>query len=160
MIGLNCMYHCNYGGDKAGFKDVNRPTILPWSLTKPYDINNQVVSFRRNPYFYKVDTEGNQLPYLDGIDFYRAQDANDLVLRALNGKIDYQLRHIATTQNQAVFIEGAEKGGYELVPATSAMANALAVSLNLTHKDPVKSKSSATSNSGLLYLTPSQTRNH
>ncbi len=132
------VYHCNYGGDKAGFKDVNRPTILPWSLTKPYDINNQVVSFRRNPYFYKVDTEGNQLPYLDGIDFYRAQDANDLVLRALNGKIDYQLRHIATTQNQAVFIEGAEKGGYELVPATSAMANALAVSLNLTHKDPVK----------------------
>ncbi|MGN6757481.1 MAG: ABC transporter substrate-binding protein, partial [Thermomicrobiales bacterium] len=37
------------------------PSINPWQLTKGFTEGTQLV-FERNPYFFKVDTDGNQLP--------------------------------------------------------------------------------------------------
>ena len=39
------------------------PTLGPWHTVKP--INTPTWTMERNPYYWAVDTEGNQLPYID-----------------------------------------------------------------------------------------------
>ena len=41
----------------------NIPTIYPWRMTNR--VTESVHLGVRNPYFWKVDTAGNQLPYID-----------------------------------------------------------------------------------------------
>jgi peptide/nickel transport system substrate-binding protein len=43
----------------------------------------------RNPYYWKVDGEGNQLPYMDGITGTSYQDDQARVLAMLNGDLDF-----------------------------------------------------------------------
>ncbi|MDF2543662.1 MAG: extracellular solute-binding protein family 5 [Herbinix sp.] len=42
----------------------------------------------RNPYFWKVDSEGRQLPYLDSIKFQIINDNDQIVLKQTAGEID------------------------------------------------------------------------
>src|SRR5205085_12210827 len=39
------------------------PVLAPWKTVTP--LTTQVWSLERNPYYWAVDTAGNQLPYLD-----------------------------------------------------------------------------------------------
>jgi peptide/nickel transport system substrate-binding protein len=94
------------------------------------------MKFSRNPYFWKVDTAGNQLPYIDQITFEVLQDNEVLVLKILNGEIDIHQRHVNNNSNKAVFAEGAEQGGYRLYETLPAIMNNSMISLNLTHKNP------------------------
>ncbi|MBV7337396.1 ABC transporter substrate-binding protein [Chloroflexi bacterium TSY] len=48
----------------------------------------------RNPYFYAVDTEGNQLPYIDQISLELVEELEVLNLRAIAGNYTVQGRHI------------------------------------------------------------------
>ena len=41
----------------------NYPEIKPWRLGNIDDYGNRY--YTRNPYYFKVDTQGQQLPYLD-----------------------------------------------------------------------------------------------
>ncbi|MDP3316650.1 MAG: ABC transporter substrate-binding protein, partial [Devosia sp.] len=45
-----------------------KPVLDPWVIVDPYVGGATRVTARRNPYFWQVDTEGNQMPYLDGIN--------------------------------------------------------------------------------------------
>ena len=113
------------------------PTLHAWMLTQPYGEVTRVVA-ERNPFYWKVDPEGNQLPYLDRVVYDVMQDRETLVLKALNGEIDMMDRHIATLQNKAVFFENQQKGGYHFFETISSSMNQLIIALNLTHKDKVK----------------------
>ncbi|MBP1753674.1 MAG: transporter substrate-binding protein [Firmicutes bacterium] len=42
----------------------------------------------RNPYFWKTDSEGRQLPYLDSLKFMIINDADQVVLKQTAGEID------------------------------------------------------------------------
>ncbi len=42
----------------------------------------------RNPYFWKTDSEGRQLPYLDSLKFIIINDADQVVLKQTAGEID------------------------------------------------------------------------
>jgi peptide/nickel transport system substrate-binding protein len=42
----------------------------------------------RNPYFWKTDSEGRQLPYLDSLKFLIINDADQIVLKQTAGEID------------------------------------------------------------------------
>jgi peptide/nickel transport system substrate-binding protein len=48
----------------------------------------QRVLYRRNPYYYKVDTAGNQLPYADFLEFTVVQDSQVILLKFMNGEFD------------------------------------------------------------------------
>ena len=43
----------------------NLPTLGPWHTVRP--INTQAWVMERNPFYYAVDTDGNQLPYMDSV---------------------------------------------------------------------------------------------
>ena len=54
------LYHVDRSQAAA---DPKLPDISPWALTKIDDLGNKY--FDRNPYYWAVDTAGNQLPYID-----------------------------------------------------------------------------------------------
>lgn len=124
-------------GAPAGTGSPDLPTMYAWQITTRYGDGPQMIA-ERNPYYFKVDTAGNQLPYLDRIVYDQVEDASVIVLRALNGEIDFQNRHIATPDNKAVFIDNMEQGDYRLVDVVPSAMNTMSISLNLNSKDPVK----------------------
>jgi peptide/nickel transport system substrate-binding protein len=114
------------------------PTINPWMLVNGMGPSTTQLQLVRNPYFYGVDPEGNQLPYIDEVIYNVGQEVETLVLQALNGEIDMQDRHIGTNANRAVFFDNMEAGGYGFYETVPSSSNVMVISLNLTHLDPVK----------------------
>ena len=72
----------NITGSLSRWRHAGVPTMLPWVLTSPYD-DRGLVAAERNPYYFKVDSNNNQLPYLDGYEFRVVQDPESMVLRAI-----------------------------------------------------------------------------
>ena len=59
------------------FIDVDRPVLQAWRV---YDLDPEVgVLAERNPYYWKVDEEGRQLPYIDILDL--SLDTTPIVIR-------------------------------------------------------------------------------
>ncbi|MCB0063034.1 MAG: hypothetical protein KDE19_13005, partial [Caldilineaceae bacterium] len=123
--------------DDAFFRFVEMPTLNPWMIVQPYGTSTIQVQAVRNPYYWKVDPEGNQLPYIDQVTFEVGEDVNTLVLKTLNGEIDNQGRHISTNENKAVFFDSQEAGDYRIIEQLSTGSNFMVLNLNLLHKDPV-----------------------
>ncbi len=120
----------------ARWGNPDRPTLDPWVVTdEAYTGDATRVVFERNPYFWQVDTEGNQLPYIDTVRFGVEQDAESLVLQVIAGEIDFQSRHLDAPKNTPVFYENQEAGGYEFFKLDNSSSNAMAIYLNLNHKD-------------------------
>jgi peptide/nickel transport system substrate-binding protein len=113
-----------------------KPTLDPWVVTEPYVGGAVRVVMERNPYFWQVDTEGNQLPYIDRLVAPIAQDVESLVLDAIGGKIDFQIRHLDAPANRPVLAENREAGDYEFVEAAAVGGTNMIINLNLVHKDP------------------------
>jgi ABC-type dipeptide/oligopeptide/nickel transport system permease component/ABC-type transport system substrate-binding protein len=67
------------------------PRLWPW-IYRTYRANPPQV-FVRNPYYFAVDPQGNQLPYMDRMQF-DVQDANMIPIAAANGQVSVQDRHL------------------------------------------------------------------
>jgi len=70
----------------------NKPTLAAWDIIE-YTPKVRIVA-ERNPYFYKVDPEGNQLPYIDKIVFDYTASIDNIPRMVKAGEIDFQVRHI------------------------------------------------------------------
>ncbi len=73
------------------YRNPEHPRLWPWIYRK-YRANPPQV-FVRNPYYYVVDVEGNQLPYIDRLQF-DVMDEKLLGIRAAGGGVSMQTRHI------------------------------------------------------------------
>ena len=120
----------------ARWGNPERPTLDPWIVKEPYTGGAVRVVMERNPYFWEVDPEGNQLPYIDELVAPIAQDVESLILDAIGGRIDFQIRHLDAAANRPVLAENREAGGYEFVEASPVGGVNMIINLNLTHKDP------------------------
>ncbi len=87
------------------------PMLTAWRVTG--SINTNEWSFERNPYYYAVDTEGNQLPYIDRVVLTLAQNLEVLNLSALAGNYTVMGRHINIAK-LPLFLENAESVGYRI----------------------------------------------
>ena len=87
------------------------PTVAAWKMTQP--INTQTWMLERNPYFYEVDTAGNQLPYIDRVQMTLAENPEVVNLRAIAGEYDVQERFLDIAK-LPVFLENAERGHYQM----------------------------------------------
>jgi peptide/nickel transport system substrate-binding protein len=119
----------------AVWQNPELPGIHAWEIAEPYGDTTRVVA-RRNPYYWKVDTEGNQLPYIDEVVFDVLQDAEVLVLKVANGEIDFHDRHVNTNTNKSVFADAAETAQIRFVETIPSTMNSVSIALNLTHKNP------------------------
>ena len=70
------------------FNNLDRPLLHPWIPTSVLGGSTQMTMVR-NPYYFKVDTEGNQLPYIDSILGISYQDDEARNLAMVNGDLDY-----------------------------------------------------------------------
>ncbi|MGE0223737.1 MAG: ABC transporter substrate-binding protein [Acetobacteraceae bacterium] len=87
------------------------PTIAAWMMVQP--VNTQTWVLERNPYYYAVDTAGNQLPYIDRIQLALAENPEVINLRAIAGEYDYMERFMDLAK-LPVFLENAQRGGYKV----------------------------------------------
>ncbi len=100
----------------------DKPTLMGWKFDKAYVGGEPEVTMSRNPYYFKVDTAGQQLPYIDNYRMTIHEDVEEIVLRAAAGDIDFQGRHINSIANRSVFAQNRDAGDFVLVPAISAQS--------------------------------------
>lgn len=89
--------------------NVDCPVVTAWKITSP--INTPVLALERNPYYWVVDTEGNQLPYIDKVQMTLAENLEVLNLRAIAAEYDFQVRHIDLAK-VPVYKENEARGNY------------------------------------------------
>ncbi|WP_416409637.1 ABC transporter substrate-binding protein [Agrobacterium rosae] len=126
--------------DNEFFQNSQRPVIHAWKMSiAPGQSTDRAVA-ERNPYYWKIDTEGNQLPYLDRIVYQMVADAQVLLLKAMQGEIDLMDQYIATPANRAVLYDAQEQGKFGLYTLTSTETNEMVFQLNLNHPNEAKRK--------------------
>ncbi len=115
--------------------NAERPSLDPWVIREPYRANAMRVVLERNPYFWQVDSTGQQLPYIDRVQLQVISEVETIVLAAINGQLDYQHRHIFGIQNRPVLAENAAKAGYKVMSLPGTGANSVGLWLNHSTKN-------------------------
>lgn len=111
-----------------------RPVLGAFMVTSPANAQSGTASLERNPYYWKVDGEGRQLPYLDGIQVQvLTQDAIDL--RAANGDLNFQGHNLGYGSAQ-VFLQNEETNAFRMLRWRND-ATLLSICPNLSHQDEV-----------------------
>ena len=121
----------------AEYQNPELPTLHAWMLTVPLGEGNRVVA-ERNPYYWKTDPDGSQLPYIDRMIYDVVNNEEVTITRTLNGNVDMIMRPINTLQNKPVFAQNRERGDYRFVDAAPADMNTIVIQFNLTHQDETK----------------------
>ncbi len=130
--GFETWYDClDFHMDWAPINDINKPTLHPWVL-KEFTTTFKV--FERNPYYWKVDTAGNQLPYIDRI-VSTIVDREVYHLKIITGETD--IAYFKTSfANYPLYKESEEEGNYRVVLIPSKNASEVAFSFNQNHPIP------------------------
>ena len=115
----------------AWWNNTELPVLTAWKVEKPAPA--EIVTMVRNPYYYAVDQEGNQLPYIDRIEHRLFQDPETLNLMVAQGQIDMQARYMGL-DNYTFYKENEERGGYHVVSGRDS--NVWSIVPNMTNKDP------------------------
>ncbi|MDF2797677.1 MAG: transporter substrate-binding protein [Devosia sp.] len=124
--------------DNTFYQNGNRPTLNAWVFDRAPGSSTEQAIATRNPYYYKVDTAGTQLPYFDRVVYQMVADPEVLLLKTLQGEVDIMDQYIATPANKPVLFDSQETGDYSFYTLKETAANVMAFQLNLNHNDPVK----------------------
>ncbi len=106
------------------------PTLRAWVAKNDADSDQFIME--RNPYYWKVDEEGKQLPYLDRIVATKIQDPSHSVLGMLAG--DYNLT-VFGAADFTVLKENEQKAGFRVIPWSTAAWSSAGIQLNQTIAD-------------------------
>ena len=115
------------------FRNPDLPTLQPWMNTTPQPAKRFVGA--RNPYYHRVDSKGNQLPYIDNI---HVTLSNNRLIAAQSGTgvVDLQARGL--TFNDFTFLKaGEEQHNYSVRLWRRALGAQVALYPNLNINDPV-----------------------
>jgi len=111
--------------------DINKPTMMPWRFEQ---FTDTVKVFERNPYFYQVDKEGNQLPYVDRI-ISTISNVEVYQMKVIAGEADVAVTQ-TLVENYPLYKENEEKGGYRVAKVPGIAASTGTFFLNQNHPDP------------------------
>ena len=116
--------------------DVNVPTVDPWTMTEVDSIGNKF--FERNPYYYRIDIAGNQLPYIDRQDRILFSNKESINLAAISGELDYAQQDLVT-ESYSLYKQNEERGQYRVNMWYDGRGSVLVDhKVNLDHPDPAK----------------------
>ena len=117
-------------------RNPDRPTLAAWRLVWPPP--SRPVVFERNPYYWKVDDQGNQLPYIDRIEveIYEPQIIN---MRAIQGQMDMQFRHLRLDNYPLLMANRQRSEGrfYRVFLWQRMSGNEFVLAPNQNHHDPI-----------------------
>jgi peptide/nickel transport system substrate-binding protein len=113
--------------------NVKLPTLGPWVLKTKLPADRIV--FERNPYYFRVDPEGRQLPYIDTVVFNIA-DSKLIPAKAGAGESMLQAKDIRFA-DYTFLKEGEKNGQYRVLLWHTGNGSSFALFPNLTTNDPV-----------------------
>ena len=118
--------------------DTKAPTLNPWILS---EMSSSSGLWVRNPYYFRVDTDGNQLPYVDSLLITVVQSYdNTSPVKVMAGEDQYETQGLGVS-DYPVLKQQEAQGDYKvyLYPDT-ATSTAMGFALNYTVQDPVLNK--------------------
>ena len=113
------------------------PVMDAWVITTNFD--DPILISERNPYYFKVDTAGNQLPYVDTLHRILVEDIEVMKLQLINGQLDYITRHLWTTYGDLpMYMAYQQQGDYRIIRTNGGTPGGINIMFNATYKaDPV-----------------------
>jgi len=105
-------------GPKGGWwVNPDLPVVWAWHCTAPPP--GDLIEMARNPYFWQVDPEGNQLPYIDKVTHRLFENKQVFNMWLISGEIDMMQRHVSVA-DYTLLKENEEKGDYRVLVWKSA----------------------------------------
>ncbi|MBR6537025.1 MAG: hypothetical protein IKT67_07465 [Lachnospiraceae bacterium] len=102
------------------------------------DVKGNYYEFVRNPYYWKIDAAGKQLPYMDRLGFTRISDESQKMLLTTEGFLSVSL---LTAEQVPEAQSGAERGEYRVITWTDSSAYAVKNTLkNFPERCPYEEK--------------------
>ena len=117
--------------DMSNPRCANYPGLYPWIIQE--SDNPNLLVWERNPYYFKVDTDGQQLPYIDKIVSQQTEDVEMLNLKALTGEIDF-MRESTALVKIPLYKESEEQAGFRVV-LTDMHVDSSGINMNETFDD-------------------------
>ncbi|NLD74878.1 MAG: hypothetical protein GX649_19435, partial [Chloroflexi bacterium] len=91
----------------------DKPSLYAWL---PNERPPQALqTYTRNPYYWKVDIGGNQLPYIDEIRSVRLADDEAILLKIIAGEMDFPSTISSLTANLPMLAQYKEEVGFRYV---------------------------------------------
>jgi peptide/nickel transport system substrate-binding protein len=131
-------YKAGGNGDSPHYGATNPdlPAVSPWVMVANDSRGQQ---YERNPYYFKVDTEGNQLPYIDTMTVEYASNPEVMNLKAVSGALSVAGLDLQLV-NYPIIRRGEQAGDYATQLVYSSRGTDVAIAFNQLHKDPALNK--------------------
>ena len=110
------------------------PEMSGWTMESRDEIG---INFVRNPYFWAVDTAGNQLPYIDRVEARYFSDKQVAILSMMQGKIDIGGR-MMNPDEFPLYMENRDDGDFRVLQWQGTKMARVGYQFNLMHPEPVK----------------------
>ena len=127
----------NKRGNRSYQRDPEYPSASPWVIE---EVGPTSKTWVRNPYYFRVDSAGNQQPYIDRVFEIVTDDPYAIApIKVMAGEIDYGRRGL-TLQDYAVLKQNEEAGGYKVYlwqPRKLDTSSAVAFAFNYSTPDLV-----------------------
>lgn len=135
---LSALFRHKTSGEDVPARIEPWPTLNAWVLRGVEDGAPPRIVAERNPYYWKVDPGGQQLPYLDKVVYSIFKSQQEIIEFVKAGNIGMQSRRISNPKFHQDLVESQDQGGYRFYSIMPGNSNALVIALNLTHPDPAK----------------------
>jgi len=122
--------------EKVDDYNPERPALTPWPVSEWGAGANKLVA-GRNPYYWKVDPNGQQLPYIDAVRLDLVENNEVINLKAMQGEIDMQTRGL-DVKKYSLFKENEAANDYRTFLWQPGSGSHLAFFFNQSYTtDPV-----------------------
>ncbi|WP_299812024.1 ABC transporter substrate-binding protein [uncultured Roseibium sp.] len=123
----------NKKDDMYNAQNVDIPSLQPW-VRKRSDSDLRFI-LERNPFYHRVDTAGQQLPYIDNVVMTVA-DGKLIPAKAQAGESNLQARNL-NFADITVLKKGEKQNDYTTALWANTKGSEISILPNLTVKDPV-----------------------
>lgn len=108
------------------------PSLNPYVLVRK---TQTVMTYERNPYYFKVDSDGYQLPYIDRIIVEHVPDRELITGKVISGEVDFE-GFMTETPDVPLYRRYEEQAGYR-TEIWNFAANATGLQLNYNYNNEV-----------------------
>jgi peptide/nickel transport system substrate-binding protein len=123
----------NKKDDMYNARNPDLPSLQPWVRTSG-DSDRRFV-LERNPYYHRIDSTGQQLPYIDKV-IMTVADSKLIPAKTQAGETNLQARNLSFS-DITVLKQGEAQHGYNTALWANSKGSEISILPNLTVKDPV-----------------------
>ncbi|MAA98652.1 MAG: peptide ABC transporter substrate-binding protein [Stappia sp.] len=119
--------------DMYDARNPDLPTLQPW--VRLVDDSERRFVLKRNPFYHRVDSTGQQLPYIDRV-IMTVADGKIIPAKTQAGEVDLQARNIGFS-DITILKQGEKAGRFKTYLWPISKGSQISLLPNLTVKDPV-----------------------